>query len=215
MSYTYHWTAGGQPDYSQFTHDGCAVGCGPVAWAILFCWGDIQAANGNAYWAPRWGLFRENGGRGNDAVASLTMTNSEMNVIREINGYVGTFCAFGQGATTPWSMSNASRYLSGRTGTRLSTHYNSLGIHESRLRRYARDSIRDRGTPAVIGTGWLTHYPVAHAYAWQRRTVRRCFIACWESVVYDRWFYVNQGWSGTSGDDWVSASTWFAGEITP
>jgi hypothetical protein len=53
---------------------GCAVGCGPVAWAILFGWGDRQAAQGNAYWAGRNGLYRQNGGRGADAVAPITQT---------------------------------------------------------------------------------------------------------------------------------------------
>jgi hypothetical protein len=37
---------------------------------------------------------------------------------------------------------------------------------------------------------------------------------CWTDGVYDRWFYVNQGWGG-SGNDGVEAGTWFAGEIYP
>ena len=74
----------------------------------------------------------------------------------------------------------------------------------------ARDSIIDYGTPAIIGTGWLNHYPLAYGYAWRSR--QRCFIGCW--TEYSRWFYVNQGWGG-SNDGWVSASTWFAGRIRP
>jgi hypothetical protein len=66
----------------------------------------------------------------------------------------------------------------------------------------------------VIGTGWLSHYPMAIGYAYQERIVRYCFIFCWNDTVYDRWFYVNQGWGG-AGNEWVSASTWFAGEIFP
>lgn len=216
MAYTYYWADGSasQQPYDQYTHNGCAVGCGAVANTILFLWGDRQAETGNAYWAPRWGLYRQNGGTGANAVSPTTQTAGVESVIEEIADDIGTFCSFGQGATFPWEMSDAANYFSGRTGTTLSTHYNSLGIHEGRLRDYAVASIRDRDTPAIIGTGWLSHYPVAYGYAWQSRIVRKCFIFCWNETVYDRWFYVNQGWGGW-GNDWVPADTWFAGEIYP
>jgi len=60
MTWNYFWAgnSGDQPAYNQFTWSGCAVGCGPIAWAILFAWGDRQAAGGNAYWAGRNGLYR-------------------------------------------------------------------------------------------------------------------------------------------------------------
>jgi hypothetical protein len=217
MGWKFYWATGGssaQPRYYQFDYDGCKVGCGPVAWAILFCWGDRQAETGNPYWSGRWGLYRKNGGRGGNDIAPLSMTDGVRNVIREIHDHVGTFCAFGNGATYPWRMSDAKKYLSGRTGTKLRTHYNTLGISTDGLRKCARNSIRDRATPVVIGTGWLSHYPVAYGYAWQKRRVRKCFIWCWYETVYDRYFYVNQGWGG-SGNGWVSASTWFCGEILP
>ena len=218
MSWTYYWAAGGsaaQPRYNQFQHQGCAVGCGPVAWAMLFGWGDYQAESGsNAYWSPRFGLYRRDGGRGANDCAPLNMTEGIRNVIREIHGQVGTFCISGSGATWPWEMDDATEYLNGRTGTRLDTHHHPFGMDEDLLRVYARNSIRDRQTPAIIGTGWLSHYPLAFGYAWQKRIVRHCFVFCWNDVVYDRWFYVNQGWGG-SGNDWVEAGTWFAGEIYP
>lgn len=44
--------------------------------------------------------------------------------------------------------------------------------------------------------------------------MRKCVDFCWNETVYDRFFYVNQGWGG-AGNDWVAASTWFAGEIHP
>ena len=65
MSWDYYWAAGGgsdQPDYYQFQYGNCQVGCGPVAWAMLFCWGDYQAENGNSYWAGRTGLYRRTAG---------------------------------------------------------------------------------------------------------------------------------------------------------
>jgi len=218
MSWNFYWAAGGggaQPAYYQFDHDGCAIGCGPVAWTMLFCWADHQAGTGNPYWAPRNGLYRQNGGYGADAVAPLSQDAGVQNVMIEIHNYVHTFCWFGSGATAPWDMPEAWRYLNGRTGTGMRSGWNSLGFSEDRLRDRAIDSIVNRHTPAVIGTGWLTHYPLAFGYAWQRRTVRHCFIWCWDDTVTDRCFYVNQGWGGGGGGEWVSASTWFSGEIFP
>ncbi len=221
-SWTYYW-AGNHADqrlYSQMHKNdsvntsSCYSGCGGTAWAMLFGWADKQAADGNAYWAPRWGLYRQNGGTGANAVAPSNMTPGVKNMTWEIRNDIGTWCAGSSGPTFPWDMDQATDYLSGRTGTKLSTHYNVLGIHESRLRQYARNSIRDRDTPAVIGTGWLTHYPVAYGYAWHSRTVKKCFIFCWNETQYNRSFYVNQGWGG-SGNGWVSSGTWFAGEIRP
>jgi hypothetical protein len=218
-SWHYYWAGShsNQRLYRQLDEDespntsGCVSGCGATAWAMLFGWADYQAANGNSYWAPRWGLYRSNGGYGSNAVAPSSMNTGIKNVTWEIRQYIDTFCAFGQGATAPWDMSDARHYLAGRTGTRLYTHYNAVGIHEGRLRRRARNSIRDRDTPAVIGTGWLNHYPLAYGYRWRSR--RECFLfVCWTD--YQRQFYVNQGWSG-NGNGWVSAGTWFAGEIRP
>lgn len=216
MSWTYSWCPPSQPAYDQFDYHGCAVGCGPVAWAILFGWADRQAAGGNAYWAPRWGIYRQNGGYGADAVAPLARDAGVDSMIDEFHNDCGTWCAFGQGATNPWSMGDAWHYLSGRTGTRLEAHYNAVGIHEDSLRDWAISSIRDRATPAVIGTGWLSHYPVAFGYAWQQRVIRHSFLWwSWTETVTDRCFYVNEGWGGGGAGDWIDASTWFAGSIFP
>jgi hypothetical protein len=214
MTWDYYWAAGGsseQPAYYQFQYGNCFVGCGPVAWAMLFCWGDYQAENGNARWAPRTGLYRLDGGRGTNAVAPLTQTTGVENVIREINGQVDTFCIFASGATYPSDMDEAYEYLSGRTNTTLQDEFNGAGLPETRLRDNARDSIKYNDTPAVIGVGWLTHYPLAYGYAYQERIVN---VLLWETVVYDRCFYLNQGWGG-SGNEWITASTWYSGEIYP
>ena len=127
------------------------------------------------------------------------------NMIIEIHNDVHTFCAFGSGATTPWDMPAAWQYLNGRTGAWLRADWNSFGIHEDGLRNRAIDSIVNRHTPAVIGTGWLSHYPMAFGYAWQQRTVRHCFIACWDDTVTDRCFYVNNGWGGGGAGEWIDA----------
>ena len=96
----------------------------------------------------------------------------------------------------------------------LKSDYSVVGIPWYWLRESARNSIRDRHTPAIIGTGGLSHYPLAFGYAWRSRTVSACWICWWDTTEYSRFFYVNQGWGG-SGNGWVSASTWFVGEVYP
>lgn len=218
MTWVYHWATGGysaQPRYYRFPYEGCEVGCGPVAWAILFCWADIQAEK-STKWAGRKGIFRMNGGKGAFAVAPLYMDPEVgvRKVIKEIHGYVGTFCILGSGATYPWNMFDAHKYLSGRSGLGVSTDYNSVGISTDSLRSKAAQAIKYRQTPAIIGTGWLSHYPVAYGYATQKRIIRYCFFYCWDEVVYDRSFRVNQG-SGSSSGEWVPAETWYYGSIFP
>lgn len=218
MTWTYFWagTSSDQPEYDQFAFGRCAVGCGPVAWSILFSWADRQAGLGNAYWSGRGGLYRVLGGRGADAIAPIVQDAGVENMIRELNGQIGTFCLFGQGATLPWDMPRASRYVNGRSNTRLSTHWNTFGVHQTRLANHAAESIAYRRTPAIIGTGWLSHYPVAWGYAWQTRVVRRSFAWWdWEKTVTDTAFYVNSGWGGGGDGEWVDAGTWFAGEVIP
>jgi len=205
-----------QPRYTQFLYStpspGCYSGCGPTAWGMLFAWGDYQAENGNSYWQTRCGLY---GGCGTAPSLSSFMSIGVRDMIDEIRTDVDTFCISSpftsgnhSGATFPWDMPQASQYFIGRTGTDLDAHWNSAGISEPRLRNYARSSIIFRDTPAVIGTGWLTHYPMAYGYASRSKSN-------WLSgTTYDRLFYVNQGWGGSS-NGWINASTWFAGEIIP
>ncbi len=220
--WTYYW-AGTDSDQRLYTQipansppntSSCPSGCGATAWAMLFGWADNQAAIGNPTWVGRWGLYRENGGYGADAVAPRFMDTGVRNMTWEIRNRIGTFCAFGNGPTFPWRMSDASGYLAGRSGARIRTHYHVLGISTGGLRERARNSIRDRRTPAIIGTGWLNHYPLAYGYAWRSRRTWACAICPWKVTEYSRWFYVNQGHGG-GNNGWVSASTWFAGELLP
>jgi hypothetical protein len=190
----------------------CASGCGGTAWAMLFGWGDVKASQGHAVWSKRWGLYRQNGGTGSDAVAPLNQDTGVRNMTWEIRNQIGTWCAGSSGPTFPWDMDQSSAYLNKRTAATVSTHYNVFGVHEDRLRNKARDSIRDRHVPAIIGTGWLNHYPLAYGYRVRSRTVKKCFIWCWNETEYQRQFYVNQGWGGSS-NGWVNASTWFAGQL--
>ena len=74
---------------------------------------------------------------------------------------------------------------------------------ENRIKKYAISYITNAKTPVIIGTGWLKHYPMAISYAYKVDK---------DSEKLAEWFFVNQGWSGT-GNEWVAASTWFAGVI--
>ncbi|MCD9188596.1 MAG: RICIN domain-containing protein [Pyrinomonadaceae bacterium] len=189
----------------------CYSGCGATAWAMLFGWGDHRAWEQDPTWVGRSGLYRENGGYGADAHAPLYQDAGVNNMMWEIRNHIGTFCAFGSGATLPSTMWKASYYLSGRTYTTLSTNYNIFGFGLPWLRDQARDSIVNRDVPAIIGTGFLSHYPLAYGYQERSRKINLGF---WQATDYDRQFYVNMGWGGSS-NQWVAAHTWFVGQIYP
>ncbi len=207
---------GEQPEYDQWQTSTCQIGCGPVAWAMLFGWADRQAGLGNPYWAPRWGLYRQGGGRGADAVAPIAMDAGVRNAIGELAGHLGTFCVGRAGATMHWDMARASRYLQGRTGTSLYSAYTPLCWTSDRLRDSVIESIRSRNTPAIVGIGFLAngHYPMAWEYRLRQRRVRHSFLFwSWESVEDSREFHLNQGWGGVHS--WAPASTWYSGQIAP
>ena len=201
----------------------CPSGSGETAWAMLFGWADLQADGSNSYWQPRWGLYRQNGGKypAKDAVAPSGMDSSIEAITKEIRAYTGGHCFFsGQSTTMPWHMISAWRYLIGRSGTKVKVGHNGLsGDYRSDYRNSAIASIRDHKTPAIIGTGWLSHYPLAYGYAERYRFVLNIFDA-WEKH-YQREFLVNQGrgYYIKNGRDtfweWIPADTWFVGEIYP
>lgn len=202
-----------QPKYGQFKHGACYVGCGPVAWAIVFGWADRQAALGNASCALAWGVYRQDGGYGNDVEAPIKMDDGVRNMTREINGHVGTWCVpfTESGATFPWDMDRARGYLLWRSPIGLGVAYNVFGIPDDHLRNLVISSIVYYKTPAIIGTGWFEHYPVAYGYQYEQRVIRRSFLWwSWSEVVYMQYFKVNQGQEGR-GNGMIPAYTWFAG----
>jgi hypothetical protein len=70
----------------------------------------------------------------------------------------------------------------------------------------------DVRTPVVIGTGWLTHCPLAYGYQRRERWVYRSVLSDYKQ--YQLEFYVNQGWGGSS-NGWIPAETWYAGPVRP
>lgn len=194
----------------------CYSGCGNTAWAMLFGWADFKAAQGNARWRNRTGLYLKDGGKGADAVAPVTRDRGVTNMIWEIRDFTWTQCdPFSRnGFTLPGLMSLAAGYFKGRTGAKLHTRCSHVGIHWDFLRDAAVDVIRNNGDPVVIGTGFLSHYPLAYGYHQRWRRVRReALYGTWMETQYQREFLVNQGDGRTK--NWVPGSTWFAGWITP
>jgi len=221
----YWWADGdaGSNRYGQMSANsapntsGCASGCGGTAWAMLFSWVDRRAAEGHATWANHWGIYRDNGGTGGNVVAPLSQDNGVKNMTWEIRNQIGTFCIFGSGATWPWEMIDATNYVRPRASAawRMQTKYDPTGLCWfgacNGNRDLAKDAIINRRQPAVVGTGWLKHYPLAYGYA--ERSKRSCFLfVCWTD--YSRWFYVNNGWYGNN-NGWTGADVWFAGSYYP
>jgi hypothetical protein len=195
--------------YSQFTIGSCSSGCGATAWAMLFGWADHQATIGNPIWQRHRGIYRQNGGYATDDDAPRNMDDGIRNIIREIRGYIGTACVLGNAPTYPSNMFDARHYLERRDGSGM--RYLWFPVSLGSISTRAKESIVQRRAPVIIGTGFLSHYPLAYGYAWQSRIVGWWL---WEHTEYNQWFYVNQGWGGSS-NGWVSDSTWFAGEILP
>ncbi|MBX3011016.1 MAG: hypothetical protein KF832_05890 [Caldilineaceae bacterium] len=216
-----YWWAGSHNDqrlYDQIAANSfnnnfpCWSGCGATAWAMLFGWADHQAALNNPVWRHRNGIYRQNGGYGADADAPRTMDAGIRNMTMEIRGYIGTYCNNGGGWTQSSTMGRASTYLNGRSGATTRSLYANgwwiFGTSEEQVRDRAISAIQS-GRPVIIGRD--SHFPLAYGYAQQ--TKRSCFLFfC--STDYNRWFYVNQGWGGSS-NGWVTASAWFAGEVLP
>lgn len=185
-------TEADQRYYWQWDEDGCAIGCGPVAWAMEFCWADHQTYIGADDWNHGGAYPGDAPRHQNDAVEDM---------IREIHNDVGTYCVWDSGATNPSDMDEAWHYLDGRTGMGFHAQYGPLG--SSACRNCARDTIREMHTPVVIGTGFYAHYPLAWGYRWRENH--------WGGAT-DRDVYVNQGWGG-DGDGWIHLSTFFCGYV--
>ena len=216
-----YWWADGDANsirYGQFSEGGCASGCGGTAWAMLFAWTDRRAAEGHAPWTNHYGLYRANGSvSGANVVAPLAQDEGVKNMTREIRGQISTFCIFGSGATFPWNMIGAANYVRPRATAAWSmrTRYDPTGLCWfgacDGSRDLAREQIQNYHAPAVVGTGWLKHYPLAFGYA--ERSKRSCVLfVCWTD--HSRWFYVNNGWYGNN-NGWTSADVWFAGVYRP
>jgi len=193
----------------------CYSGCGATAWAMLFGWADYQAASGNPTWEGRWGIYREDGGTGADAVAPDSSDAGVDNMTWEIRNDIDTWCVWptDNGCTDPSDMGKASNYLEGRSSTRLVAHGRTL-FPLDKWRKRAYEVIRDHDAPAIIGIDLLTgaHYPLAYGY--KQRRFRICLWGHCLTLYTDYRFYINYGW-GSGDKGWVWAIPWFVGWVEP
>ena len=149
--------SGDCPNYSA-----CWSGCGATAWTLLIGWADRQAAIPNSGWEQHEGLYRKDGGYGENVIAPVEMDGCVKNITMGIMNYMGTACTpDGMGATAPWSMAEAVYYFADRAEVGWTVDYNILGLHTDSIRNKAWDIIKYHKTPVIIGTGWFYHYPLA------------------------------------------------------
>jgi hypothetical protein len=197
----------------------CPSGCGPTAWAMLFGWADWKASTGDEEWKDRWGLFRVGNGKrpARDAVApELRKPGSDVSKMTwELRDYVDTTCIAGAAPTMPIFMGQAHQFFDNRSNCSLTSDYNSFGFNSDDCRMMAETAIW-MGRPAIIGTGHLSHYPLAYGY-------RIEYLLVWDPTTgkYDiaiqgySQFKVNEGWGPDHDPTWVPSGTWFAGTIRP
>lgn len=191
------WYAGDwsmQPKYYQLKRDRWCdlVGCGPVAWAMLFAWFDRN-------WGVEWAFRGE--GNGVAPPPDMSTSSNRQKIIEaydELHEYCDVICnPFGDdGATYPPDMTDGFKsytFISalpqfiGR-----SWHTNSItGTWPDAGALRSRDAIKN-GYPAVTGLGWLWHYVLAYGYAYEK-------IDSGFGYVYTkRYIKCNMGWNGAS-----------------
>jgi|GEM_PF-2046372 len=223
-----YWWAGGHEDQRLYYQvqvscdvlSGCGwSGCGATAWGMLFGWVDHQAANGNPTWVANWGIYRRDGGTGDDADAPRDQDAGVDNMTKEISGSLNPLCVSPksdgcfQGATAPRKMDEAFKYLKDRATAPLvlKTKWGTVGVPTKKLAERAIHWIKSNRTPVIIGTGHLSiaHYPLAYGFAERHKET-------WAGTTrYSRWLYINQGWGSEEDSKWVKARVWFVGTIIP
>jgi hypothetical protein len=220
---------GGQRLYNQIAPStwpnvtSCHSGCGATAWSMLFGFGDNQADIWpiNSWWMNKWGLYRKDGGiNTGDVAAPLVNDNGVNNMQMEIRREIGTFCLGNSGATWPWRMGGAYRYVERRSWAWVHVYggYNFINNEY----QHVANSIILQHTPGIILTGSFDtlHYPLAYGFAQAR--VRECGwdlfkgYTCEEKIRYP-YFQINPGWGpySPSMGSWTPASTGYHGEAFP
>lgn len=183
------------PRYTQVRGlSGCcpdgASGCGPTAWAIFYGFWDMRGPFnliGGSEWTP------------------YTNNSDVHHCIRRTFDLTGCWCTAinGQAATNPWQMDEGDAYAAERGESIDASISWCVPLTSHIPRRLAQDGIRNQGRPAIVGTGFFSHYPVAYAYRFRR--YRSWGITWWTQTQWK----VYQGW-GHSHCEWVDSTTcWF------
>ncbi|KAK6165640.1 hypothetical protein SNE40_022530 [Patella caerulea] len=226
------------PDYNQHDHDCkkgwfwnknkvkcCAVGCGPVAWAMILGYYDRRSHDKpNTYSTGSQGLFRCGADAttgSNSCKAPSYTTNRVKKLTENLNNVLGTFCLSGQGATTQGKMKRFENYFSPRQ----TSGKPSVTVHSRGLLSFVgayNDGIRNSGLayirakwPVVVGIRvsgiFSQHYPVATKYRhrWRKECKKNFWgkTKCKTSTEYE--MYLHMGWGG-SKNGWRAAKMFMA-----
>lgn len=167
-----------------------ASGCGPTAWAMFYAFWDLQGVRNLI---------------GGSEFTPFTVNSDVGHCIRRCFDLTGCWCTAirGQAATNPWQMDDGDAYAAER-GESITASMNwSVPLTSIAPRRVARDAIR-MGRPAIVGTGFFQHYPMAYAYRYRR--YRAGGITWWTQIQWK----VYQAWDPEDACEWVDATTcWF------
>ncbi len=218
------------PDYTQHIYGKCYVGCGPVAWAMVFGYLDrrshcvsLQHGTGSQ------GLYR-NGPDGtyglNSQVAPCRSDTRMEPYIENLNRIMGTYCSDSGGATKLRRMDDVLSFYKARQTGKPRVVLDKwvlsfLGMYHESIASWTRARVRE-GWPVIIGTKktWFSgfHAPVVTKYRRRSRRYRRClyktkkgkWILCgkWKTQ-YDNDMYLHQGWGG-SRNGWYPMKSFFS-----
>lgn len=173
--------------FRQFEYSGCAVGCGPVAWAQLTAYVDFLGHTAAKYYneeCKTYDLY--------DGLISFSSSDGNQNevseeLMRDLNHALNTFCAGSQGATDPISMNNYEDWAQEK-GANIEVDSNRFLGQESHARRWLKMKY-----PVVIGLGFFQHYVVGVGYG---------------IVGDDEYVYINNGHGGYD-NGWIELDGFF------
>ncbi|MGA1239034.1 MAG: hypothetical protein ACO34E_19480, partial [Limisphaerales bacterium] len=187
-----------------------AVGCGPVAWAILVHWWEHHGVPAAYYEA--------------DNLITLNTVDSPAVIpyypwifLNDLHEFCDVICdPFGDsGATWPSDMIEGGPtylWLAKLTGMLKYSYawaWDLLDNDWNEPANRVRASVKN-GRPAIIGLGWLWHYGVAYGYAVREYKVTEDS----PPVIYERIFKVNEGWGRDHGV-WYRSETFLGASIAP
>ncbi|KAI0219655.1 hypothetical protein LSAT2_028860 [Lamellibrachia satsuma] len=179
------------PFYWQHVTRGCAVGCGPVAWAMVFGYYDRRSHEKPlTYGDGSQDLYRcgSDGTTGdNSCKAPMYSTTAEvLKYTEKIADALGTWCVFSNGATPAYKMDNIKNFFQERqsgspTIQQTNNFWNIFSRDSTAIQ--TREWIR-KGWPVVVGTTednvFQWHYPVATKYRYYTRKYRTCVTIIWK-----------------------------------
>ena len=175
----------------------CASGCGATAWMMLLGWSSS---------AGRQNVTCPDGTTPLDGLQSMSPspTPCQGEMTMEIRSALSSFCAPGeQTATIPNTMASGFRtwtqeHALPSSPDELLIKFNAFGVSQQRIVDLVDRCIAVEESPAVIGEGFLAHYPMAKA----------TWIDDSDGTLY---WYVNKGWGSKTSNMWQPRTSWFAG----